>query len=541
MKILNYLEEYDAPIAKIGFMTALSGLANAMILAIINSAAEMISNNDLQAHYLLLYITTFAIYVYTQRFALSQTVIAIEKFIRKVRVRIADKIRSADLHFIENSERGEMYTRLTQDSNLISQSGLLLITAAQSGMVLVFSFIYLAWLSPISFLMTIVFISLAVYTYWFYEKNISKQLHLATQKEAKFFAYFSHLLDGFKELKMNRQKSDDLFDQIDTLSKETEQLKVNVGLQQVTTLMFSRMSFYLLLAILVFIVPTFHASNADEIYKISTTILFIIGPINMLVTSLPTVSQSNVALDNLSTLETQLDGVIIDIYSQQQPMVSDFKEIQLDKATFSYQDKHGKSLFSIGPINLSIEKGEMVFIVGGNGSGKSTLLKLLTSLYDPTKGSVDLNCEPIDRTQYASYRELFAIIFTDFHLFDKLYGLSNIDDKQVKGLLRLMQLDKKTKYREGEFTQLDLSTGQKKRLAFVAAILDNKPIYIFDELAADQDPQFRKYFYEVILPDLKQQGKTIIAVTHDDKYFQVADRVLKMEYGQLVHYDEGKL
>jgi len=543
MKILKYLEEDDAPTAQIGFMTALSGMANAMILAIINTAAEMVSNNDLQAQYFLLYLIVFVLYVYTQRYALSQTVIAIEKFIRKVRVRIADKIRSAELHFIENSERGEMYTRLTQDSNIISQSTLLLISAAQSGMVLIFSFLYLAWLSPLSFLMTFVFISLAIYAYLFYEQNISKQLHIATQKEAKFFEYFSHLLDGFKELKMNRQKSDDLFDHIDTLSKETEQLKVNVGLQQVTTLMFSRISFYLLLAILVFIVPSFHASHADEIYKISTTILFIIGPIGMVVSSLPTLSQSNVALENLSELETQLDSVIIEMYSQKQPpLVSDgFKEIQLDKATFSYQDKHGKPLFSIGPINLSIEKGEMVFIVGGNGSGKSTLLKLLTGLYYPTTGSLDLNHELIDRNQYASYRELFAIIFTDFHLFDKLYGLSTIDDKQVKGLLRLMQLEKKTKYREGEFTQLDLSTGQKKRLAFVAAILENKPIYIFDELAADQDPQFRKYFYEVILPDLKQQGKTIIAVTHDDKYFYVADRVLKMEYGQLVHYDEGKI
>jgi putative ATP-binding cassette transporter len=185
---------------------------------------------------------------------------------------------------------------------------------------------------------------------------------------------------------------------------------------------------------------------------------------------------------------------------------------------------------------LEIKKGEMVFIVGGNGSGKSTFLKMLTGLYYPSAGSVDLNHEPIDRSEYASYRELFSIIFTDFHLFDKLYGLSNIEDKQVKALLRLMQLEKKTQYRENEFTHLDLSTGQKKRLAFIAALLENKPIYILDELAADQDPQFRKYFYEVMLPDLKQQGKTIIAVTHDDHYFHVADRVLKMEYGQLVDY-----
>ncbi|MEN8216497.1 MAG: cyclic peptide export ABC transporter [Pseudomonadota bacterium] len=542
MKILKYLKESDTPIAYIGFMTSLSGIANAMILAIINTAAAMVSNNKVEAQYFLLYLIVFVLYVYTQRYALSQTVVAIEKFIRKVRIRIADKIRSAELHFIENSERGDMYTRLTQDSNIISQSGLLLVTAAQSAMVLIFSFLYLAWLSPLSFLITSVFISLAVYTYWFYEKTISKQLHIATQKQAKFFEYFSHILDGFKELKMNRQKSDDLFDHIETLSQESEKLKVNVGLQQVTTLMFSRMSFYLLLAILVFIVPLFHASHADEIYKISTTILFIMGPLGMLVSALPTVSQSNVALENLSTLETQLDEVIIDeIYSKQQPKLSDFNEIQLDKATFSYLDKHAKPLFSIGPINFSIKKGEMVFIVGGNGSGKSTFLKLLTGLYYPTAGSIDLNHDSIDRSEYASYRSLFAIIFTDFHLFDKLYGLSDIDDKQVKELLQLMQLDKKTKYREGEFTQRDLSTGQKKRLAFVAAILENKSINIFDELAADQDPQFRKYFYEVILPDLKQQGKTIIAVTHDDKYFHVADRVLKMEYGQLVHYDEGKI
>jgi putative ATP-binding cassette transporter len=172
--------------------------------------------------------------------------------------------------------------------------------------------------------------------------------------------------------------------------------------------------------------------------------------------------------------------------------------------------------------------------VGGNGSGKSTLLKLLTGLYYPTTGYLDLNRDQIEKTQYASYRELFGIVFTDFHMFDKLYGLSEIDEKQVKGLLRLMQLDKKTKYREGEFSQLDLSTGQKKRLAFVTAVLENKPIYIFDELAADQEPQFRQYFYEVVLNDLKKQGKTIIAVTHDDNYFHIADRVLKMEYGRLL-------
>ncbi len=537
MKLLNYLKEYDAPINDIVFMTVLSGLANAILLGIINSAVEMISNHNLQGQYLFVYLTMFILYVYTQRQAFSQNMVALEKFMSKVRVRIADKIRSADLQAIEKSERGDMYTRLTQDSSIISQSGLFLIGLAQSGMLVIFSFVYLAWLSPISFLMALLFVSNILYFYWFYDKKISKQLLMLKQKESKFFQYFSHLLDGFKELKMNRQKSDDLFEQFETLSQETEKLKINVGLEEITSLMFSRMSFYLLLAILVFIIPLSFNTEADEIYKVSTTILFLIGPINMIAFSFPILSKSHVALEHLEQLETELDKTIIDEMYVQQPIVSDFKAIQLDKATFSYQDQQGKPLFSIGPLNFEIKKGEMVFIVGGNGSGKSTLLKVLTGLYYPTAGSVDLNHEPIDRSEYANYRELFSIIFTDFHLFDKLYGLSNIEDKQVKALLRLMQLEKKTQYRENEFTHLDLSTGQKKRLAFIAALLENKPIYILDELAADQDPQFRQYFYEVMLPDLKQQGKTIIAVTHDDHYFHIADRVLKMEYGQLVDYN----
>ena len=144
--------------------------------------------------------------------------------------------------------------------------------------------------------------------------------------------------------------------------------------------------------------------------------------------------------------------------------------------------------------------------------------------------------EVLDHDLYHNYRELFSIIFTDFHLFDRLYGLEEVDRKKVKSLLAKMELSLKTNYRDGAFTTTDLSTGQRKRLAYVAAMLDDKQIYVFDEWAADQDPVFRKFFYEVLLPELRDQGKTIIAVTHDDKYFSSADRVLKMDEGVLVDY-----
>ncbi|MCK5926529.1 MAG: ATP-binding cassette domain-containing protein, partial [Methylococcales bacterium] len=169
-----------------------------------------------------------------------------------------------------------------------------------------------------------------------------------------------------------------------------------------------------------------------------------------------------------------------------------------------------------------------------------TFLKLLVGLYYPTEGAIYVDDDVIDDYNYQDYRELFSIIFTDFHLFDRLYGVENIESEQVNFWLKKMRMDKITRFKNGRFTNTDLSTGQRKRLAFIAAILEDKPILILDEFAADQDPDFRKYFYETVLLELKSMGKTVIAVTHDDHYFHISDRVLKMDGGQLIKFTPPK-
>ena len=539
MKLLEFFNESDAPKAQIMLMAVISGLASGMLLAVINVAAEQVSNQGAEAQLFLFYLIAFALFVQTQKYALSQATIAVEELICQIRVRIADKIRRSELRFIEETG-SSMYAPLTKDSNLISQMALVLVMSGQSVIVLAFSALYLAWLSPLSLLITVVFIGSTMMVYLSHEKSISEELQRASQKETQFFESFEHILEGFKELKINRHKNDDVFKHIKQNSEETKELKVTSGLRLVTDIMFSQVSFYLLLAILVFIMPLFSPTHSEVIFKITAAILFIIGPVGQFATAMPMIAKSNIAINNIYQLEAQLDEVA---GHQTEPIVTppllSFKEIKLADMTFHYRNKSGKTLFSLNSINLTLRQGEMLFIVGGNGSGKSSLLKLLTGLYHPTTGFLYVDDEEINSSDYQSYRELFAIIFTDFHLFDRLYGLGEIDESRLKSLLRLVELNKKTKYIDGKFTNLDLSTGQKKRLAFITAVLEDKPIYIFDELAADQDPPFRKKFYEVILPDLKKQGKTIIAVTHDDKYFRVADRVLKMEYGQLVNYDES--
>lgn len=296
--------------------------------------------------------------------------------------------------------------------------------------------------------------------------------------------------------------------------------------------------------------PIFSPTHSTIVIKITATVLFLISPIEVIVGAIPMFARATASIENINKLEASLDEMLqhspqagtlnAENTVEDESTFAHFKQLQFENINFQYTDKTGMPTFKVGPIDLTIQREEILFIIGGNGSGKSTFLKLLTGLYYPLSGSISVDGEEIDRSNYQAHRELFSIIFTDFHLFDRLYGLQNVDEKRVKALLQMMELQKKTKYINGQFSQLDLSTGQKKRLAFVAAVMEDKPIYIFDELAADQDPQFRKHFYEEILPDLRRQGKTIIAVTHDDAYFHCADRVMKMESGQLIPYNASR-
>ena len=186
------------------------------------------------------------------------------------------------------------------------------------------------------------------------------------------------------------------------------------------------------------------------------------------------------------------------------------------------------------PVDLTIRKGELIFITGGNGSGKSTLIKILAGLTYPTSGSMRVNHREIGPETYDEYRNLISIIFGDFHLFKRLYGVDLGDGEKARRLMEHMEIQEKTQLISDEFSTVQLSTGQRKRLALVVSLLEERSIYILDEWAADQDPQFRRKFYRELLPEMKRDGKTVIAVTHDDQYFDVADRCLHMVEGRLV-------
>jgi len=284
----------------------------------------------------------------------------------------------------------------------------------------------------------------------------------------------------------------------------------------------------------VFVVPRYSSTYSFRVLEVTAVVLFIVGYMSGFLEVLPVFASSNAALVSLRKIETDLDAAREDVAPATPRCASvspPSKTIAARELSFSYDTVEGETPFRFGPVDLTLNRGETIFLVGGNGSGKSTLVKLLTGMYGPESGTLEVDGVPVGPHNVVALREACAVIMSDFHLFGRFYGYDHVDAETVNGLINDMRLTGKVTYADGRFSTLNLSTGQRKRLALIAALIEDKSIYVFDEWAADQDSHFRRHFYEQVLPELKRRGKTVLAVTHDEMYWDRADRLIRLEYG----------
>lgn len=518
-------------------LVALAGLSNAALLAIINAAAENALNQDANSWLLSLFVLVIVLYIVTQRHLLLTSIHEVERILDGIRVNLSDHIRRSDLQAVERIGRSEIYASVNRETVTISQAASTIVIACQMTLLVLFSVGYLAWLSVTAFVLTVAVSTLGLVMHFRRSGELNRLREESIAKENQFFDSLTDLLDGFKEVKMSEARSADLFANLRAISTTTTDIKVRTGSGFAEHFIFAQAAFYLLLATIVFVLPRVSPTYTDVITKATAAILFIIGPVGGLVSAIPAFANANVAAANILRLEEMLARPgVQENASDEMPEPKPFGTLAFHDVTFQYADSHGAA-FTVGPMSLTIKRGETIFVIGGNGSGKSTFMKLLTGLYHPQTGVITMDGTAVTPASLPWYRSHFGTIFSDYHLFDRLYGLRDVGTARVNELLKLMELDKKTAYEGGRFTNRELSSGQRKRLALMVTLLENRSILVFDEWAADQDPVFRKFFYEEILGDLKDEGKTIIAVTHDDKYYGVADRILKMEFGQLVPYE----
>jgi len=536
-RLINFLRrESNQTGHKILIAGLIAGIFNGLIVVIINEASQDYA--ELNFRYLLIFILSVLILALTRHYTLYQSATIARTALTKTNVRIADKIRRSNLAVFEQVGKPRILTTLSEGTEVVFEAFRRIANGTVAAIMLLFSSAYMAWLSLTAFWLELAVIACGIVVYMYNQRTINQELRISAGMENEFIGSLNHLLEGFKELKMNRAKSDDLYcNHLQTISASVREIRIRTEGRFISNVIYTQVFMMIMIAAVIFVLPQMSSSTPQLIMSLVAVLLFVVGPLGAVVEAIPILSVATIALEKLSELEEIFDSADDTVQSLPTgPLQSKttFDVIAMKKVTFSYEKSSDEKVFTVGPIDLEVKKGEILFFVGGNGSGKTTLVKLLAGLYYPQRGVIQLDDVPVNMTNYDAYRNFFSIILSDFHLFDRLYGIKDVDEGRLSRLLGDMELSEKISYRDGKFSDINLSTGQRKRLALIIALMEDKPIYLFDEVAADQDPGFRRHFYEEVLADLKKQGKTIIASTHDDRYFHLADRVMKLDFGAIV-------
>ena len=535
--------ESSVNVRSFAMLGSLSALSNAMILAFINMASDNLAEHagKHQGIYaLMIFLLTVLIFGLVQRRLMVRASHHVEDAIYHMRNDLITRIRNCDLTTMEKIGRERIFNVMSKEFQTISTSSTLFVIVGQSSILLLFTSIYIAWLSLSAFFIILFSIAIGALIHLMRAKEVNQYLSNSFILENNLVLKITDFLDGFKEIKLSRPRGNALEQEFSQNSKTVTDARKHTQTLFSTDFVMSQISFYLATGAVVFVLPMVTEVEPALVTKITTATLFLIGPISSVIGGLPAYANANAAAKNVLDLDADLsDAEKENNTTLTTPVLTHFDEIRLEKLYFRYKEAEGEQAFEVGPISMNIKRGQTIFITGGNGSGKTTFIRLLTGLYQAKKGNIVVDGNVLSANKIDAYRNLFCAVFSDFHLFRKLYGIEPTDDINIQDWLIHMEMDHKVHLENQEFTTVDLSTGQRKRLALISCVLEQRPIFIFDEWAADQDPHFRQKFYREVLPRLKENCQTVIAITHDDKFFDMADVHLKMTDGQLIHINHS--
>lgn len=522
------------------FIAALAGVSNALVMAIINNSAGLY-DDALDLRTVALFAIVVAVYVLSQRRMMQITATEVEEIIHRQRSSLIDAVSRSDLLPLEQVGRGNILASVIRDTQTISQAANLLVIAAQSVILVGLAMIYIFITDRTAFWLSTGFIAIAVFLVVRRLIDLRNRYPAAMMKENQVFESMRDVLDGFKEVKLSSSRRDALLRDMARLSTEARDAKADMQVKSGNEFVFGQTMIFLLLGVVVFVVPSFGNTEPEAVVRTATAILFIVGPLSMVIQAVPMMAMANAAAENLMRMDRVLREIVAASEVAETPpqTLTSFDEIRLDGVAFTYAPVGGVS-FGVGPVDLTIRSGELIFVTGGNGSGKSTLIRLLLGLYHADRGMIRLDGKPVTRGSFETYRSLFSAIYADYHLFRRLYGIEPPDAAEFEALVKLMEMGGKVALQGDLFDTIDLSSGQRKRLALMVSMIEDRPVLVLDEWAADQDPQFRRKFYRELLPMLKARGKTVIAITHDDRYFDVADRRVAMEEGRVVRIVDNR-
>ena len=519
------------------FTSFLAGVGYTMLLAFIRRALDSGFNSQPKLVWM---FVVFCLAIPICGFASQMVLLYLtSKAAYELRIQLSRQILAAPLRQLENLGPHRLLASITQDIGSVIELVNVLPQMFTQLAMMVGCVVYLGWLSWKLLLVMLGFMLIGLITHQLPLLRAFRYFRLLREEWDAMYKAFHGVIVGTKELKLNRRRREAfLSEQLEPAAAGLRDngMKGNAIAMAVSN--WGQILFFIFIGLLLFATPAILTIQPQVLIGYTLAVLFLITPLTMLLSQVPAMERAYLAAERIEELGFSLNAAKPESLASSATGGTTWRRLDLINVTHSYRQDGGITDFELGPINLTLYPGELIFLIGGNGSGKTTLVKLLMGLYEPEAGEIRVDSEPVTMASRDDYRQQFSAVFYDFYLFERLFGVEAEDiDGETQKYLDLLQLNNKLTIRNGNLSTIELSQGQRKRVALLSAYLEDRPIYVFDEWAADQDPQFKRIFYYELVPELKSRGKTVIVISHDDRYYGLADRLIKLESGK-VEYDQ---
>ncbi|MCK4258246.1 MAG: cyclic peptide export ABC transporter [Halanaerobiales bacterium] len=510
-------------------LSLVSGGAYAFVMFIVNKSLS--SGSYMKLALGGYFVLGLMLYVFCQKQVRVYLIGLTNNMIYHKRIDLISKILKTSYYKIENIGKEKIYTCLNTDTEVISNSVGIIVIGLTSSVTIFTSFIYLGISNIYALLTSLVLVTIAGILLVLVNKSALDFFAQNRDAQNTFFKFIDDLVNGFKELYLHKIRREEFKSDMSNNCDIYRITRTRAELVGANVYFLGELIAFFLLGGLLFLLPTIYKGITNVTLSDYVLIfLFLKGPIDNVLNMIPRMNLVKISWKRITDILELIKSMECSVIDDEKTLTDDLI-LSMEGILYKYKNVEDKA-FVVGPIDYSFKKGEVIFITGGNGSGKSTLAKLITGLYSPEQGEILINGSKIEPENLGQY---FSTVFSDYYLFDKMYGIDYKGrENLIEHYLKILRIDDKLEIKNGIFSTTKLSTGQKKRLALLISYMDDRPIYLFDEWAADQDPEFREYFYLTLIPEMKSQGKCVIAITHDDRYFYLADKVMKMETGKIV-------
>ena len=516
------------PLLLLAFLTA---AVNLTLLTSLNTALLNLQDGPTLERLLLVFLLSAFLWRFVQNWLMSVASKRIQAALGTLRMGLLRRALAAELPDVMGVGPARIAQAAGAELQLLSQAVPTLVISFQSVAAILLCLLYLASLSGPAVMIVLGVLMLGgvvVARSAMRLEALAEEIHGI---ETDLTDRSDHILKTLRECKLNRRRSTEALADIAAGTEGLRKDRHSFAVQYSRYFMANELTYYFALAGIVFLLPALAGTDGATVVLSAHAAAFIAYPVITIVTSYPsylgaeTAARSYLAVEEGLADPRRTAAVAADF--------SGFQTIALEDLTFRHAGRGGTGSFTVGPVDMTVERGTVVFITGHNGSGKSTLIHMLLGLYPAHRGTLTVDGAPVPPEAMQSYRDLFSVVFSDSHVTRQLHGVGELDDGFAEDLLDMLEIGDKVGLDGRAFTTVELSQGQKKRLALMAALLERKPVLVLDEWAADQSPYFRRKFYREILPWMKARGITVIAVTHDDAYFDAADIQLQVERGSV--------